>query len=108
MFVTAVTIPSLTSKPQRSPTISDICHLVMPLADMAMIFCSISDMSFLRLGIIMGEQSPSQSCGTSIEFRCRNYAVSWVLRRCDNRDWGCAHNCHSLNARRVPLRAFPE
>ena len=66
LFVTAVTILSLTSKPYISSTISEICLVVMPFADIAMIFCSIADMSFFRLGTICGSKSPSRSCGTSI------------------------------------------
>ena len=53
-----------------------ICLVVMPLADIAMIFCSIADMSFLRFCTICGSKSLSQSCGTSIgisPYELRNF-----------------------------------
>ena len=76
LFVTAVTMLSLTSKPYISSMISDICLVVIPLADIAMIFCSIADMSFLRFCTICGSKSPSRSCGTSIgisPYELRNF-----------------------------------
>ena len=74
LFVTAVTILHLPKTIYIFHNIRNLscCHTFCRHSND---FCSISDMSFFRLGTICGSKSPSRSCGTSIGFPHKNYEV---------------------------------